>query len=65
MYFYAALGKVIDGKESDVKLLNHSVLFFFFSDNTLEVGDRSLTPGRKILSLLKIYGAFEESVSLP
>lgn len=30
MYFYAALGKVIDGKESDVKLLNHSVLFFFF-----------------------------------
>lgn len=30
MYFHAALGNVTDGKESDVKLLNCSVGFFFF-----------------------------------
>lgn len=61
MYFHAALGNVTDGKESDVKLLNCSV-GGFFSDNT---GDRGLTAGIKIFCLLKIYRAFEGSVSLP
>lgn len=49
--------------------LKSSSAFFSFSDNILEVGDiffhRGLTPGIKILSLLQIYRAFDEFVSLP
>lgn len=52
-----------------MKLLNHSVLFFLFQIIHLKLVifffHRGLTSGIKILSLLQIYRAFGEFVSLP